>query len=152
MSWISPEDTTIFDISSANTFSDISLAWAVMMCFYLWPFCCFGTGKSCKALNAYHPHEHHILTGKVHPKVNILSPTHKSPATIFLPCNIKFKYLGCFFPYNEKSDSFVELQTILWTVFGVLKHHTMASFRNEIKVEFAFCHRFPVAFIMLPQY
>ncbi len=48
--------------------------------------------------------------GKVQPKVNILSPTHMSPATFFLPCNIKFEYRGCSFPYNEKNDSFVELQ------------------------------------------
>ncbi len=48
--------------------------------------------------------------GKVQPKVNILSPTHMSPATFFLPCNITFEYRGCSFPYKEKNDSFVELQ------------------------------------------
>lgn len=116
LSWISPEDTTICDTSSANTFSDISLARAEKMYFYVWPFCCFGIGKSCKTLSIYHPHEHHSLKGKSTQKVNILSPTHMPPATFFLPCNIKFEYLGCSFPYNEKNEN----AKILWTVFRAL--------------------------------
>lgn len=90
----------------------LAYPWLRPRCIFMCPFCCFGTGKSCETLNIYHPHEHHSLKGKSTQKVNILSPTRMSPATFFLPCNIKFEYLGCSFPYNEKNDSFVELQTV----------------------------------------